>query len=506
MKLPFTCSWWIEPGKILGGRYPGTKNQAESLQMLDDLLVLGVRVIINLQQPDERGRGGSLFPDYRPLVTDLAAKRGIDAACHRYPIPDLGVPSGEAMAEIQATIQQAVDAGQMVYIHCWGGHGRTGTVAGCWLVSQGATPTATLQMIKDRRSHDIHLANESAPQTPEQRKVIEAWHARSKPGQLTKAGSSSTIGVDKADARRDQSIGSLIGLAVGDAVGTTIEFQSPGTFTPLVDMIGGGPFDLKPGEWTDDTSMALCLAESLTERSFFDPIDQLQRYVKWWKKGHFSVKGHCFDIGTQVRAALMDFVASGNPYCGPIGPMNAGNGSLMRLCPVVIAHAHSPSAAIFLAGQSSRTTHGNRECVDACRFFAGLLVSAIRGTSKDELLQTMHAPLPDLWHHEPLTPKVAAIAAGSFKTKSPPDIRGTGYVVDCLEAALWAFHSTDSYEDAVLAAANLGDDADTTAAVCGQLAGAFYGLTGIPEKWLVKLAQRKQIEALAASVFKLTGQ
>jgi ADP-ribosylglycohydrolase len=246
--------------------------------------------------------------------------------------------------------------------------------------------------------------------------------------------------------------------------------------------------------------MALCMAESLVERAYFDPVDQLDRYIRWWKQGHFSVKGYCFDIGNQVRAALEDHIATGKPFCGPSGSHNAGNGSLMRLCPVALAYVDSPAAAVVYAGESSRTTHGNAECVDACRYFAALLVGAMRGESKDNLLGPAYCPVPGLWAVEPLQPKVAGIANGSFKDKQPPQIKGGGYVIDCLEAALWAFHHTDSFEQAVLRAANLGDDADTTAAVCGQIAGAYYGASGIPPKWLTKLAWRQQIESLSRSL------
>ncbi len=350
--------------------------------------------------------------------------------------------------------------------------------------------------MKERRSHDTHLAAESAPQTSEQRALIETWAAlNSNPAKT--ASDSDSPSPFREEGFCDRAVGALVGLSVGDAVGTTLEFKSPGSFQPLTDMVGGGTFKLKAGQWTDDTSMALCLAESLTTRGCFDPIDQLTRYVRWWKEGHLSVNGICFDIGNQVSAALSDFVSSGKATCGPKGPRNAGNGSLMRLSPVVIAYAHSPIEAIRYAAESSMTTHGNAECVDACRYFAGLLIGAMRAENKDTLLRPMYAPIPGLWERQPLQPKITEIAKGSFKTRRPPEIRGTGYVVDCLQAALWAFSSTSSFEEAILQAANLGDDADTTAAVCGQLAGAFYGRSGIPVKWLEKLSMRPVIEGLA---------
>ena len=104
--------------------------------------------------------------------------------------------------------------------------------------------------------------------------------------------------------------GYLLGLAVGDAVGTALEFRRPGSFALIADMMGGGPFQLNPGQWTDDTSMALCLAESLIEKQGFDPLDQMQRYVRWWKEGHLSCTGNCFDIGNATRVALQTFLHS----------------------------------------------------------------------------------------------------------------------------------------------------------------------------------------------------
>jgi ADP-ribosyl-[dinitrogen reductase] hydrolase len=295
----------------------------------------------------------------------------------------------------------------------------------------------------------------------------------------------------------DRLRGALLGLAVGDALGTTVEFKPPGSFEPVTDMVGGGPFGLKPGQWTDDTSMALCLAVSIAETEGFDPVDQLARYVKWWREGYLSSTGRCFDIGNQTRAALIEFQRKTAPFCGgPLSSTSAGNGSLMRLAPVPMAYWRSPEEAVRLAGDSSRTTHGARECVDACRYFAGLLAGLFAGASKDEVLAPMYAPVSGLWEAEPLMPAIATIAAGSFREKSPSEIGSRGRVSESLEVALWAFAKHDSFEDAVLAAVNLGGDADTNAAICGQVAGACWGASGIPAKWLDVLAMRETIERL----------
>lgn len=299
--------------------------------------------------------------------------------------------------------------------------------------------------------------------------------------------------------------GALLGLAAGDALGTTLEFKSPGSFEPIDDIVGGGPFGLKPGQWTDDTSMALCLAESLVERGGFDPMDQLARYVRWMDEGHLSSTGSCFDIGNATRAALKRFKASPRPFCGSTDPSSAGNGSIMRLAPVALAFASSPREAIAAAADSSKATHAAAEAVDACRYLAGLLVGALAGAAKEELLAPGYSPVPRLWSEAPLAPKIAAVAEGSFQRKEPPEIRGKGYVVDCLEAALWAFRKSGDFRAGALLAVNLGDDADTTGAVYGQLAGAYYGEDGIPEEWRARLARRGLIEGLADRLFSLGG-
>jgi ADP-ribosylglycohydrolase len=306
--------------------------------------------------------------------------------------------------------------------------------------------------------------------------------------------------------RRSRYRGALLGLAAGDALGTTVEFQPPGSFEPLTTIVGGGPFRMNPGEWTDDTSMALCLAESLIDRNGFDPTHQLETYLRWYRHGHWSCKGRCFDIGNTTRDALDRFERERLPYCGSTNPNAAGNGSIMRLAPAPLFFARRPVEAIERSGDSSRTTHGSPNCVSACRYLGGLIVGAVEGRSKAELLSRNYAPVPGLWDRSPLSRAVAEVAAGSFKSKEPPAIRGSGYVVESLEAALWAFHKTDTFRDGALLAVNLGDDADTTGAVYGQLAGAYYGDAGIPAEWWAMLCMREEIEAMADRLYSLAEE
>ncbi|WP_445173425.1 ADP-ribosylglycohydrolase family protein [Microcoleus sp.] len=299
--------------------------------------------------------------------------------------------------------------------------------------------------------------------------------------------------------------GSLLGLAVGDALGTTLEFHRPGTFAPINDMVGGGPFQLQPGEWTDDTSMALCLAESLIEKQGFDPVHQLETYVRWWREGHLSSTGACFDIGNTVRQALWQFKNTGKPFCGSTDAGTAGNGSIMRLAPVPLFYAKNPLEVIEKSAESSRTTHGAATCVDACRYLAALIAGAVNGVAKDVLLSERYCPISGYWAANPLVAEIDEIAAGSFKLRQPPEIKGTGYVVKSLEAALWAFYNSSSFAEGCLLAVNLGDDADTTGAVYGQLAGAFYGESGIPSKWISQLVDRSLIASFGDRLFSLSS-
>jgi ADP-ribosyl-[dinitrogen reductase] hydrolase len=293
-----------------------------------------------------------------------------------------------------------------------------------------------------------------------------------------------------APDKRGRFRGCLLGLASGDAVGTTVEFKARGHFTPVTDMVGGGVFGLPPGAWTDDTSMALCLAASLTELGRFDAADQMARYCRWTAEGYLSSTGRCFDIGNTVRGALDRFQRTGEPFSGSTHAHTAGNGCIMRLAPVPMFFHADRAAAIEHSALSARTTHGATECVEAARLFGAVLHQALSGADKEAVL--LGHGVEDL-----TSPAVGAIARGDYRARRAADIRGSGYVVESLEAALWCFWHTSSFEAAILRAANLGDDADTTAAVCGQVAGAFFGEAGIPPRWLERLVMRGFIAGLA---------
>jgi ADP-ribosyl-[dinitrogen reductase] hydrolase len=298
--------------------------------------------------------------------------------------------------------------------------------------------------------------------------------------------------LESHELKRDRYRGALLGLACGDAVGTTVEFMPRGSFPPVTDMVGGGPFSLAAGKWTDDTSMALCLAESLVVKGAFDAHDQMTRYANWYEWGYWSSTGICFDIGLTTRAAIQRFLLTREPFAGSEDPNTAGNGSLMRLVPIAMAFGHDELLLQRRAAESSRTTHAASECLDACKVFAVALSRALHGRSKSEVL--------DLDMSQVGSAKIAAIGAVDLAALNIREVSGSGYVVDSLLASLWCFARHDNYKDAVLEAVNLGDDADTTAAIVGQLAGAFYGEAGIPATWLSRLHLSSDIRALADSL------
>jgi ADP-ribosyl-[dinitrogen reductase] hydrolase len=292
------------------------------------------------------------------------------------------------------------------------------------------------------------------------------------------------LGADNSSLA-DRYRGALMGLMVGDALGVPLEF-SPRDQSVVTEMIGGGPFGLEPGRWTDDTSMACCLAYSLLKCHGFDARHQMECYSLWYRYGAFEPSGKCFDIGIATREALEKFLATGNPYSGSADPRTAGNGSLMRLAPVVLYYFGDFESTVRFAAESSKLTHQAPEAVDACRYFAALLYGALKGETKDDLLRDLYTPVRGFWDKSPLSPAIELIARGSYRNKSRDQISSSGYVVDTLEAALWAFHRNSDCRSSLLAAVNLAGDSDTIGAVCGQLVGAFYGETGIPWEWIKK--------------------
>ena len=294
--------------------------------------------------------------------------------------------------------------------------------------------------------------------------------------------------------------GMFFGLFVGDALGTTLEFKWRDSYEHITGMVGGGPFNLQPGEWTDDSSMALALGQTLIDYGFsygdedgdekYDrfKIELLKNFTRWYKRGEFSHNGRCFDIGTTTRQALDKFIKSQgtDPRPASTDPFASGNGGIMRLAPAVVWGFHNlpdvyvknnipdpiRNFVMNVAHHQSETTHACKECLRIARIMARNLAWLVAGNT---------------W-------EVVSRYSGASPPERRGDIQSDGFVLHTWQAANWAMTRTGSFRDALLTAVNLGDDADTVGAVTGQLAGALYGYDSIPLEWLEVLAWRDQLD------------
>lgn len=297
------------------------------------------------------------------------------------------------------------------------------------------------------------------------------------------------------DQRMKRMRGMFIGLAVGDALGAPVEFHAPGDFEPVTGMRGYGTHNLPPGYWTDDSSMALCLADSLLQEHRYDSFDVMNRYQRWAVEGYRSSTGVCFDIGNQVSSALVAYERSSWVSADAPRTSSAGNGSIMRLAPVVIAAMsarQSLQEARKLARISARETHYSVEAEDATEIFAEMLFRAVDASSKDQVL-------PRGGVSETIEELVRA--AGGL---SAQDVTPSGYVLSTLQMAVWAFMTSDDFASGALICVNSGGDSDTVAAVYGQLAGAYYGLDGIPPQWLDELVAYSEILSVTDALCHIT--
>lgn len=292
---------------------------------------------------------------------------------------------------------------------------------------------------------------------------------------------------------KNKIIGSLIGLAVGDALGAPYEFKTP-PYKVENDYIEGGIHNVSIGEWTDDTSMALCLAQSLIEKNNFDAKDQMDKYLSWYEDAYFSTRSECFDIGNTVARALGIYKYSKDPFSGISGDDNSGNGSLMRLAPIALYYYQDKNKLIEYASQSSQTTHKSEIAINACVYYAQLIAGAIKGHSKKELLSKNFINIKNFRQ------EVINVINGSYKEDKI--YKPTGYVINTLETALMAFYRFNTFEDGLLNIVSLGYDTDTVGAVYGQLAGAFYGYDNIPHRWRISLMKHDVIYNIAENISK----
>jgi ADP-ribosyl-[dinitrogen reductase] hydrolase len=310
------------------------------------------------------------------------------------------------------------------------------------------------------------------------------------------------------DRRKDMMMGCLVGLAVGDAYGTTWEFLPRNKMPSIMpdSIVGGGPFRLNPGDWTDDTSMALCLAESLVEFGWA-PHDQMYRYTKWWQQGYNSITGECFDIGHATRTALGWYnMTEGKEFSNDT--QAAGNGVLMRLAAIPMILAGNSKSVIASCAEQSRMTHPSSQSIECSMIMGSIINNILSGEREkdrvvrfyllDEEAKKEYQEQYDKYgcHHNG---SIESIKNVEYINSDGSDMSGSGYCVDTLRSALWAFMTTDNFRDGLKKVVSLGEDTDTTGAVYGQIAGAYYGLSQIP--WVNNITWIDKIKDLAEKLY-----
>jgi ADP-ribosylglycohydrolase len=461
--LPLPNCYWVLPGQLLAGEHPGGST-APTQARLRRLLDAGVSCFIDLTQPGE-------LPPYDaqlPLHVDY----------FRMPIPDHGIPPQPGhMAQLLDCLHDAVHSGRVVYLHCRAGIGRTGTVAGCLLVERGLSGEAALEELNRLWQQSERAALwPQVPETPEQTEYVRRWV---RPDASRADPLFEPAILSAARGLRERFHGALLGLAVGDAVAAATQYRRPGKFTPVGDMLGGGPFDLPRGGWSDDTAMALCLAESLLGCEGFDSRDQVAHYRRWQQEGYLSCTGQCVGITAGTARALALAQWRRQPFSGSHDPEALDPEALSRVAPVAMYCFAQPATAAEWAVEAARTTCQAPAVLSACRVLAQALHAALSGEPRSVILAQARSALDAVRHPTPATAHLGNGAPAA------------------LAAALEAFAGTGNFRDAVLSAANLGGNSDVVAAACGALAGAHYTASAIPTLWRNSLIKKHLIENCA---------
>jgi ADP-ribosylglycohydrolase len=469
---PIPHSYWVIPGSLLAGEYPIEFSAADGLTQLERLLAVGVDCFIDLTQRKEIAAYEQLLPERVRYVN-----------C---PLPDHSVPKTlQHMRDILAVLQSELARGSCVYVHCRAGIGRTGTVIGCFLVEQGLSGDGALDEL-NRLWQQNTLAEiwPEVPETEAQRQYVIDWSPGAKaPGTKATTAIATEVAVRSL---RDRFLGAMVGLAVGDAVAAATQLRRPGSFADVGDMLGGGPYDLPRGAWSDDTAMALCLADSLITCGQSDPADQLDRYVRWKNSGYLTATGQCVGITAATAQALARAQWRNRSFAGSHDPARSEPEPLSRLAPAVLFSFGDVNLVSTYVVDATRVTCQSPIVLTCARLQSAMLLAALHGEPREQVL----APAKQFLS-KPSIPADLLTAADQARQPAGAD------AVAALAAARGALASTGNFRDGALAAVNLGGNSDVIGAIYGQLAGAYYGINAIPQTWRTALVQRVQIESFA---------
>jgi ADP-ribosylglycohydrolase len=442
------------------------------MDRLRRFLVAGVTCFVDLTEAGE-------LPSYEGLLP-FATPDGRRVEYLREPIRDHGVPAGaEAVQRVIDMIDDALAAGHVVYLHCRAGVGRSATVAGCWLASSGghaADPLARLRNLWQQSARS--QAWPTVPETEDQVEFVRGW-VRHAAGQAAGRIAVATVPLTLADRMR----GMLLGLALGDAMGEARRLGHPGH-----------------DDWTQHTAMALCLAESLLAKGGNDARDQMERYLRWQRDGHLGARGLPGQPSPDVARAIATWQWRGLPQAGSHDPRDRSATPLPRVVSAVAYSLADPAAAVALAADCARTTHQSPLVLDACRYYAALLVGALRGVTARQLCDGLFEPVAGLWSARPLKPELVT------GLSSPPAghdqrARAAGAdVVHALDNLRSAVRASDGVVSAIEAAIAGGREPALDGAIAGALAGASYGASSLASGALAALARPDLLEEVAATL------
>ncbi len=442
------------------GSYIGNGIAAQVEPQLQWLLAQGITLIIDLTAPsDELPSYLPQLAQYAPQITRLS-----------FAISDGDTPAPVTMLEILDTLSAAQRQHTNVYIHSWRGISRTGMVASCWLRRQGATADAArrhiLQILPTRSTH-------VSPDFQEQIDFVYDWQ---EPDAQT---------AQRWRRWRDVFRGALIGGAVGDAFGVTNEHKVPQIIQQVTDIVGGGPFSLPAGWWSDDTAGMLCVVTSLITQRGFDAHDQARRLLRLWRDGYLSCGGRTYDLGNVNMMALYHYMMTNTPYTTITTDHAASTGSLIRVAPLGLFYAANPIALCEYTRDASRITHGAAASIQSCHIVTTLLARTVYCQDKATLFT-------QYWLGIPADSGVHQVLTGNY-TKQHRDVFQGSYVLDSLDMVLRGLQHYDDFASGMLALANTGGMQGAACTVYGQIAGALYGESSIPLHWRQKITRYHEI-------------